>query len=427
MSVVVVGLQHTQAPLPLLEAAAVPDEDLHKVLSSLSHRRNVLETVVLSTCLRTEVYAVVDRFHDAVAEIYDVLVEQSGASVEALSAPRRRSASTTTSPPISSLSPRASSRWCTGRAKWSARSAGPSSGRRKKASAGRSSPPCSATRCRPASGCGPRPASQGHDLLRLRRRDRGPRPRAAAACAGQAVVVVGAGAMGLGVSRALCDIPGGRRAGSVVVVNRSLGRAQDLVRRPKGAAFSLRAAALDDGRGRAGPGRRGAHGRGGGVARARRRPTSPAWPGPCWSSTWACPATSTRRAASWPAVTLLDMDTLRDSVAAGAGRPGRGVGGGPGHRRPRRWSVTARPAASVGPPPSWRPAGPPRVVAGGRARAPPGPVGRSDRGRVGARRRRPPGPPWPSCCTSPPSLLKETAGTPQGERLVEALRILFDL
>ena len=41
---------------------------------------------MLSTCLRTEVYAVVDRFHDAVAEIYDVLSEQSGRSVEELSA-----------------------------------------------------------------------------------------------------------------------------------------------------------------------------------------------------------------------------------------------------------------------------------------------------------------------------------------------------
>ena len=40
---------------------------------------------MLSTCLRTEVYAVVDRFHDAVAEIYDVLSEQSGRSVEELS------------------------------------------------------------------------------------------------------------------------------------------------------------------------------------------------------------------------------------------------------------------------------------------------------------------------------------------------------
>ena len=41
---------------------------------------------MLSTCLRTEVYAVVDRFHDAVAEIYDVLSEQSDLSVEELSA-----------------------------------------------------------------------------------------------------------------------------------------------------------------------------------------------------------------------------------------------------------------------------------------------------------------------------------------------------
>ena len=86
MSVVVVGLQHTQAPLPLLEATAVADGDLHKMLSALRHCRNVQETVVLSTCLRTEVYAVVDRFHDAVAEIYDVLSEQSGRCVEELSA-----------------------------------------------------------------------------------------------------------------------------------------------------------------------------------------------------------------------------------------------------------------------------------------------------------------------------------------------------
>ncbi len=41
---------------------------------------------MLSTCLRTEVYAVVDRFHDAVAEIYEVLSEHSGLSVEELSA-----------------------------------------------------------------------------------------------------------------------------------------------------------------------------------------------------------------------------------------------------------------------------------------------------------------------------------------------------
>ena len=78
MSVVVIGLQHKQAPLSLLEAVAVGDADLHKVLAALSHRRNLQETVVLSTCLRTEVYSVVDRFHDAVAEVYEVLSEHVG-------------------------------------------------------------------------------------------------------------------------------------------------------------------------------------------------------------------------------------------------------------------------------------------------------------------------------------------------------------
>ena len=102
MSVVVIGLQHTQAPLPLLEAAAVADADLHKVLSALSHRRNVQEAVVLSTCLRTEVYAVVDRFHDAVAEIYDVLSEHSGRLRGGARRPTPPSASTTTSPPTCS-------------------------------------------------------------------------------------------------------------------------------------------------------------------------------------------------------------------------------------------------------------------------------------------------------------------------------------
>ena len=53
--------------------------------SALRDCRNVEEAVLLSTCLRTEVYGVVDRFHDAVAEVFEVLAEHSGASVEELS------------------------------------------------------------------------------------------------------------------------------------------------------------------------------------------------------------------------------------------------------------------------------------------------------------------------------------------------------
>ena len=84
MSVVVIGRQHKQAPLSLLEAVAVGDADLHKVLAALSHRRNLQETVVLSTCLRTEVYAVVERFHDGVAELQEFLATISGTPVEVL-------------------------------------------------------------------------------------------------------------------------------------------------------------------------------------------------------------------------------------------------------------------------------------------------------------------------------------------------------
>jgi len=81
LSVVVVGLEHERAPLDLLEGVTVGDAELAKVLGTLRDRANLSESVVLSTCLRTEVYAVVDRFHDAVHEIHEVLAEKAGVEV----------------------------------------------------------------------------------------------------------------------------------------------------------------------------------------------------------------------------------------------------------------------------------------------------------------------------------------------------------
>lgn len=57
------------------------EADLPKILGELRDRANLQESVILSTCLRTEVYAVVDRFHDAVHEIEDVLAGKAGVSV----------------------------------------------------------------------------------------------------------------------------------------------------------------------------------------------------------------------------------------------------------------------------------------------------------------------------------------------------------
>ncbi len=81
LSVVVVGLEHERTPLDLLERVTVGDAELGKVLGTLRDRANLSESVVLSTCLRTEVYAVVDRFHDAVHEIHEILAEKAGVEV----------------------------------------------------------------------------------------------------------------------------------------------------------------------------------------------------------------------------------------------------------------------------------------------------------------------------------------------------------
>ncbi len=84
MSVVVVGLEHKSVPLETLERVAVTTAETTEVLAGLSGRQNLSEVVVLSTCLRTEVYAVVDRFHDAVFELQEFLAKRAGLGLEDL-------------------------------------------------------------------------------------------------------------------------------------------------------------------------------------------------------------------------------------------------------------------------------------------------------------------------------------------------------
>jgi glutamyl-tRNA reductase len=82
VSVVVVGLEHTKAPLELLERAAVGPAETGEVLDALTDHENVSEVVVLSTCLRTEVYAVVDRFHDAVYQLQAFFAKRAEVGVD---------------------------------------------------------------------------------------------------------------------------------------------------------------------------------------------------------------------------------------------------------------------------------------------------------------------------------------------------------
>ena len=75
VSVVVIGLNHRSTPLDLLERMTIGDAALPKALHDLISRADVSEAVVLSTCNRTEVYAVAERFHGAYQDIRNFLAE----------------------------------------------------------------------------------------------------------------------------------------------------------------------------------------------------------------------------------------------------------------------------------------------------------------------------------------------------------------
>ena len=77
MSVIVVGLNHRTVPLEVLERMTVSDARLPKALADLRGRDNVDEAVVLSTCMRTEIYVVAERFHGAMADVRDFLADLS--------------------------------------------------------------------------------------------------------------------------------------------------------------------------------------------------------------------------------------------------------------------------------------------------------------------------------------------------------------
>ncbi|TQM15591.1 glutamyl-tRNA reductase [Pseudonocardia kunmingensis] len=78
MSVLVVGLSHRSAPVQVLERAAVGATEVPKLLDELLRAPHVSEAVLLSTCNRIEVYAVVDAFHGGLADVSAVLARHAG-------------------------------------------------------------------------------------------------------------------------------------------------------------------------------------------------------------------------------------------------------------------------------------------------------------------------------------------------------------
>jgi glutamyl-tRNA reductase len=423
VSVVVIGLEHKQAPLALLEAVAVGDADLHKVLAALSHRRNLQETVVLSTCLRTEVYSVVDRFHDAVAEIYEVLSEHSGVSTDELAARATiRFDDDVTSHLFSVTAGLESTVLGESEVVGQVRRAFEHA-----QSEGVCGPVLSALfqhalqtgkRVRTETGIARGTTSFAHAAVTVARGEDGGGLRH------KRVVVVGAGEMGLGVSRALCEIPAASAPRSVVVVSRSLVRAEELVREAA-CGSKLRAGALD-----------GVHAE---LAQADvvlsavaaeshvlRAAHFTGVAGPMLVVDLGVPRNVDPLVGTLPSVTLLDMDTLSASVSRALGdREEESVGAR---------AIVADEVERFRTASRQRGAAP--VIAALRARIESMRVSELERHRaqladltegeweqvdVATRAA------MAKMLHEPTMLLKETAGTPRGERLVEALRILFDL
>src|SRR5690625_124452 len=58
-----VGFNYKTAPVEIREKLTFTEESLHQAMMKLKGRKSILENVIISTCNRTEIYAVVDQLH----------------------------------------------------------------------------------------------------------------------------------------------------------------------------------------------------------------------------------------------------------------------------------------------------------------------------------------------------------------------------
>lgn len=84
MSVLLFGVSHRSAPVSVLEQLSTDESDQVKIIDQVLQSPLVTEAMVLSTCNRVEVYAVVDAFHGGLSAIGQVLAEHSGMSMSDL-------------------------------------------------------------------------------------------------------------------------------------------------------------------------------------------------------------------------------------------------------------------------------------------------------------------------------------------------------
>lgn len=86
MSILVIGASHRSAPVEVLEQLAVDADGAAKLRTAVLDTDHVNEAVVLATCNRVEIYADVDRFHGSIDDLTSVLVQRTDLCAEELTA-----------------------------------------------------------------------------------------------------------------------------------------------------------------------------------------------------------------------------------------------------------------------------------------------------------------------------------------------------
>jgi len=75
MNIIVVGLSHKTAPIEIRERLAVPESRQGEALSRLCSYPGIREGILLSTCNRVEVYAVVEQLESGYARVQEFLAD----------------------------------------------------------------------------------------------------------------------------------------------------------------------------------------------------------------------------------------------------------------------------------------------------------------------------------------------------------------
>ncbi|GIN86932.1 glutamyl-tRNA reductase [Heyndrickxia sporothermodurans] len=75
MYIIAVGVNYKTAPVEIRERLSFNEADLSRAMTALKTKKSIIENVIVSTCNRTEVYAVVDQLHTGRYYIKDFLSE----------------------------------------------------------------------------------------------------------------------------------------------------------------------------------------------------------------------------------------------------------------------------------------------------------------------------------------------------------------